>query len=62
MKSVRKVEYHAGKVVTHVCAICGGNEYPEAEVATRDFWICDDCLDTLRVLVKKAEPQIGKGY
>ena len=40
---------------SHYCAVCGKMEYPNAVFATSAFWLCDDCIEKLKKLLKEVE-------
>lgn len=48
-------------MVTHKCMICGEYENPEAPGVYDTQWICDDCIEELRLLMGRCPYCMAKG-
>ena len=53
--------YHPEFPPTHICSICGEQEYPDAETATEQFWICPNCCAKLKELISNMQSKELEG-
>ena len=37
---------------SRICCICNRHEYPKSDTCTTATWICNDCLQKIRELLK----------
>lgn len=49
--------YHPEFPPTRICSICGEQEYPDAETATGQFWICPNCCAKLKDIINSKRSQ-----
>lgn len=50
-----KYSHYSNCPPSHICSICFKNENPIAETSTTEFWICNECIQKIRNLIKKDE-------
>ena len=53
--------YHPECPPTRICSICGEQEYPDADKATEQFWICPDCCAKLKDIINPKRYQRIEG-
>ena len=53
--------YHPECSPTRICSICDEQEYPDAETATEQFWICPNCCAKLKVLISNMKSKELEG-
>lgn len=49
---LEKYNKHPSYPTSRICCICNKYEYPESDVCTTATWVCEDCLKSIRRLVK----------